>query len=337
MLKMSAEDLPMEAARLGYALKTVSGKAIMECSRESKERPINFDAIAHALGMRARTLRQDYIEPTLALMGCDAAGYPRADKVHELYLATRRSGDDDKVGALVSRWLRLTFTGNEQVYILPISAGTEKRELATWVFYTLQNPRVVVATFNPVKYAREYARAHGPMRNYSFEWTKSIPGHYACLADKSEAVKPAFVSIDAIERMAPGLSERMVDCLTGISSVDETRTSVKTDDMIAVLQQVHNALEDGGEFAHLSGGFKLLSSCNMFNSPLVAFFAAAGVYPHAVQHEVFAEMSADVAKLARLKPSDAVDFLQSVFRKAMNSDEVADALALNLISNIETV
>lgn len=337
MLRMKPEDLPLEVARLGYALKTISGEAIMNCSPRAATDPVNFDAVAHALGMRARALRSDYVEPTLALMGCNSDGFPRADRVHELYIGTRRSGDDEVVGPLVSRWLRLTFTGDEPVYILPISAGTIKREFGTWVFFTEHDPRIVVVTFNPVKYARVYARANGLMRDYAFEWTKSIPGHYQCFAQKGAEAKSAFVSMEAIQGIVPGLSDRVVDCLTGVSSTDETRIPVKTSELASVLRQVREALLSHPEFSALGEGFKKVSDGNMFKSALVEFFTAAGAYPAEVQHEIMADMGDSKAKLAGLNPKDAVDFLRSVSAKAMHSHEIADALATNLINNINSL
>lgn len=331
MLRLTRAELPLEAARVAYALKPVPAQKILDCNPQQTGVPIKFDHVSASLGLRVRPLRPDYIPPTLELFGCTPEGLPKPELVHELFVNTRRSGDDDQMGPIIARWLRLMFAPTERVFVLPITGGDDKAETCSWVFFTFDGPqKAMVLAWNGTKH-RRLNKDKGPMRDYPFLWTKSIPGSYVVFC--GENGRQSWLDIKAVQAMFQGnLSQRDEDCLTGVSADEIERMPVRSEDFIPLLKEIMQKLR-GDEFGKF-GHFQLISESNVFDSRLVELFDKANAFPLVVQHELMADLANTPAKLDKLRDDDAVDFLRGTFKKSEQSDEVADAMATVLLNKI---
>jgi hypothetical protein len=344
MLGLRSEELPLEILRLGYALKTVPVEKIRTCSLLSGKDALEKHTIALALGMRMRPLRSDYLQPALELFECTPQGLPKTNIVHELFIHTRRSGSDELVGPLVSRWLRLQFASEDTVYVLPVSGGSAERSHACWIFHSLESEKICVVTANPTKFYREHKNDEA-MTEYPFQWLKNIPGHYLFLTSSVSTLKPAWLSPEQIKQIAPKVSKRAIDCLTGASSNDNDVSAIKVSSLLPTLKLIHTHLNTPSSQkiktsktnSSASTTWSRLQDTNLFDSKLIQMFSDSKTFlPAKVQHEMMASLTDEVMLLERMDNKSAAKFLQAAGAQALSSDEVAEALATVIKEKIRT-
>jgi hypothetical protein len=337
MLGLHPADYPLEILRLGYALKTVSVERIQDSSNSTKD-PVNRNAIASALGMRLRSLRHDYVHPSLKLFGCTSEGFPDPELVHELFIHTRRSGSDEEVGPIISRWLRFQFEASDKVFVLPVSnRSSSERSGASWVFHSLDSGKISIVTVNSTKFYREH-KHDVEISEYPFAWLKSLPGHFYFLTARGATTRPQLLSLEQIQLISPNASQRLLDCLSGESSHGEGLDPVMTKELLPVLKKIHSQIQtakaveertDHGEV--IERDWAQLQQTNLFNSRIIQLFAESGCFGQtSVQHEMLASLAQEGRVLENIPSNAAIKFLKSVDEKGRSSDEVTDALTIVL-------
>jgi hypothetical protein len=344
MLRLSSEELPLEALRLSYALKAIPVSQIHEVSGKEGAAPVDVNAIAASLGMRARAFKQDAMKPVLELFDLDSSGFPLDDKVHQLFVNTRRSGNDEDFGPIVSRYLRLAFHEEVNVFVLPIVSRSGLKQKISYVFFSESRrpikhalsvlTRIVVVSYNTTKHYREH-KADGEITDYDFAWTKFIPGHYEILVeeDQNGYKKTFFQAEDLMDLVGLDLDSPLVDCLTGHSSEEPNKVSVKALEMALLIQDIkelvcsknsHKSFQPNG----LSNPYK--------SNAMQALYECQFLTP-TIQHEILASLQKESAKLANANRSLARHYVNTYAQVAMESDKVTDAMSDFMLESLRNM
>lgn len=334
MFRLNPEELPLEALRLSYALKAIPVSRIHEVSGKEGATPVDVNAIAASLGMRARGFKQDAMKPVLALFDLDSSGFPLDETVHQLLVNTRRSGNDEDFGPIVSRYLRLAFHEEVNVFVLPIVSGSGLKQKISYVFFAESRrpikhalsvlTRIVVVSYNTTKHYREH-KGDGDMTGYDFEWTKFIPGHYEILVeeDQNGYKKTFFQAEDLRDLVGHDLDSPLVNCLTGHSSDDPNNVSVKALEMALLIQEIkelvcsknsHKSFQPNGlSNPYKSNAMQTLYECQFLNPT--------------IQHELLASLHKETTKLDKSNRSLTRHYVNTYAQVAMESDKVTDAMS----------
>jgi len=342
MFRLNPEELPLEALRLSYALKAIPVSRIHEVSGKEGATPVDVNAIAASLGMRTRAFKQDAMKPVLELFDLDSRGFPLDDKVHQLFINTRRSGNDEDLGPVVSRYLRLAFYGDLNVFVLPIVSGRGIKQKISYVFFSEnRNPRIrklsiqtrtVVVSYNTTKHYREH-KTDCAITDYDFHWTKFIPGHYEILVEKNQTgyKKTFFQAEDLKELIGLELDSPVVACLTGNSSEEPNKISVDAFEMADLLHDIKELI--CSKNTHKS--FKPNGLVNPYESIAMQSLYKCRFLTPAVQHEILASLDKEAEKLANASEPYGRYFLDKYAQIALESHEVTDAMTAFVLTSLK--